>query len=146
IEGLLSPGYWAIGKYGSDNKRSRSWLGNANESFVAKLKRHATTILSDPERRNVFPDGGLKLSSTSNNSWLSKIALFQYVAREVFNLGEDPRIGELLRASDAAHVTWQIEGAGRWGCTDQFVSGQAHGSRGYPRGITTTLWLDKVRS
>jgi hypothetical protein len=146
IEALLFPWYWGTCEYGSEYKSSRSWLGNGNESFVAKLKRHAQTLLSDPECRNLFPDGGLKLSSTSNNSWLSKIALFQYVAREVFNLSEDPRLGEVLRRADGAHVKWQIEGAHYWGCCDQFENGQVAGSRAYPRCITTALWLDKVRT
>ena len=47
--------------------------------LVAALKRHTVALLSDPQRRNLFADGGIKLSSTSNNSWMSKIAIFQHV-------------------------------------------------------------------
>jgi hypothetical protein len=105
------------------------------------LRAHAQALLLDPERRNQFPDGGIKLSSTSNNSWMSKIALFMHVARRVFRLDEDPRIAEIFRNADAAHVVWQAEGSAYWACSDQIVSGEAKASRYYPRGIATALWL-----
>jgi hypothetical protein len=146
VEALLFPWYWGTCEHGSEYKSSRSWLGNGNESFVAKLKRHVQTLLGDPERRNISPDEGLKLSSTSDQTRLSKLAIVQYVAREIFNLGEDQRVAETLRRSDAAHVKWQIDGAGRWACSDQFANGKVTGGRGNTRAITTTLWLDKVRT
>ncbi|CAN5333535.1 hypothetical protein BH09PLA1_BH09PLA1_31360 [soil metagenome] len=143
VEALLFPWYWGTCDYGSEYKSSRAWLGNGNESFVAKLKRHAVALLSDPQKRNVFSDGGLKLSSTCENTWVSKIAIFQHVAREIFRLGDDPKMAETLRRADIAHMKWQTEGAAGAACADQFVNGQAVGSRFYPRCITTALWLDK---
>jgi hypothetical protein len=105
------------------------------------LRNHARTLLLDPERRNLFADGGIKLSSTSHNSWMSKIALFMHVARRVFHLDDDPGIAELFQAADRAHVAWQAEGSAYWACSDQIVSGEARASRYYPRVITTALWL-----
>ena len=72
---------------------------------------------------------------------MSKIALFQEVAKGVFRLHEDPAFAALFDNADRAHMNWQIEGGGFWACSDQFVNGQAKGSRYYPRIITTALWL-----
>jgi len=68
------------------------------------LRKHTRNLLLDPERRNLFADGGIKLSSTSNNSWMSKIAIFMHVTRRVFHLDDDPEIAEVFRLADAAHV------------------------------------------
>lgn len=133
-EGLLYPLMW-----GTDVETDSAEL-------VAALKRHTLALLSDPEQRNLFPDGGIKLSSTSNNSWMSKIALFQHVAREVLHLDQNPAIAELFARADAAHVKWQTDGSGYWACSDQFVSGVAMGSRYYPRIITAALWLEDART
>ena len=54
-----------------------------------------------------------------------------------------PSVAEALRKADVAHMKWQTEGAADGACADQFVNGQAVGSRFYPRCITTALWLDK---
>ena len=56
------------------------------------LKEHTRKLLLDPERRNLFADGGIKLSSTSNNSWMSKISIFMHVTRKVFHLDQDPAV------------------------------------------------------
>ena len=66
------------------------------------------------------------------------------VAREVLELDRDPQVAALLSRADEAHRRWQIEGSSYWACSDQFVSGQAAGSRYYPRCVTTALWLDDV--
>jgi hypothetical protein len=105
------------------------------------LKEHTKKLLLDPERRNLFADGGIKLSSTSNNSWMSKIAIFMHVARKVFHLDEDANIVEIFRKADAAHVKWQTVGSSYWACCDQIVSGEGKASRYYPRIITTALWM-----
>lgn len=52
-----------------------------SQAYLDALKRHLKGILRDGEC--LFPDGGWKLSSTSDNSWLSKIYLSQFVAHEV---------------------------------------------------------------
>jgi hypothetical protein len=112
------------------------------DPLIDTLRRHSLRLLLDPQRRNLFPDGGIKLSSTSNNSWMSKIAVFQHVARKVLKLhAGDHRIAELFDAADTAHVRWQTDGSGFWACSDQFVNGLAKGSRYYPRIITAALWL-----
>jgi xylan 1,4-beta-xylosidase len=106
------------------------------------LREHTRNLLLDPQRRNLFADGGIKLSSTSNNSWMSKIAIFMHVTRKVFNLDADPEIAEVFRQADAAHVKWQTEGSSYWACCDQIVSGEGKASRYYPRIITSALWME----
>jgi hypothetical protein len=100
-------------------------------------------LLLDPEKRNQFPDGGIRLSSTSGNSWMSKIAIFQHVSREMFGFRDDPAIMELFKKADAAHVKWQTDGSSFWACCDQIVNGEARGSKYYPRIIASALWLDE---
>jgi len=159
IEGLVYPMYWAgcahfdIPEMHEDD-RVREWISPApgtRREFLDVLKRHTRTLLADAEGRNRFADGGVKLSSTSNNSWASKIAIFEHVARELFNL--DERGGERAagagpagwEGSDAAHRKWQTEGASAyWACSDQMVNGVAAGSKYYPRIVTTVLWMGDV--
>lgn len=107
------------------------------------LKEHTRNVLLDPERRNLFADGGIKLSSTSNNSWMSKIAIFMHVTRRVFHLDDDPRVAEVFSQADVAHVKWQTEGSSYWACCDQIVSGEGKASRYYPRIITSALWIEE---
>ena len=106
------------------------------------LKEHTRNLLLDPERRNLFADGGIKLSSTSNNSWMSKISIFMHVTRRVFHLDADQAVAEVFRKADAAHVKWQVEGSSYWACCDQIVSGEGKASRYYPRIITSALWME----
>jgi hypothetical protein len=83
----------------------------------------------------LFDDGGWKLSSTSNNSWLSKIYLCQFVAEAIFGHDAD-------MAADDVHWGWLMdEDNSYFAWSDQMVAGKAHGSRYYPRGITSALWL-----
>ncbi|MFC4452547.1 glycoside hydrolase family 52 protein [Deinococcus sonorensis] len=101
------------------------------------LRRHLHTALQpgvclDPQ------SGGWKLSSTSDNTWMSKIFLCQVVAEEVLGVQPDPRW-------DAAHVAWQQVGSAAHGPTDQVRStdGADLGSRLYPRLVTAVLWLPR---
>jgi xylan 1,4-beta-xylosidase len=128
-EGLLYPYAWGIN------------LATESPEMYDLLKKHVRTLLEDPQRRNLFPDGGIRLSSTSDNSWLSKIAIFQVVAKQIFHLHQNPALASLLDEADRAHVNWQVKGSGYWGCSDQFVRGIAKGSRWYPRNIIAALWL-----
>ncbi len=128
-EGLVYPLAWGL--------HERSPLHDA-------LKKHTLALLLDSQHRNWFADGGLKLSSTSNNSWMSKICIFMHVARRLFGLDADEKVKQLFAAADAAHVKWQTDGSSYWACSDQIVSGKAHGSRYYPRIITSALWLEGV--
>jgi hypothetical protein len=114
----------------------------SEERMFEVLKEHTRNLLLDPERRNLFADGGIKLSSTSNNSWMSKISIFMHVTRKVFHLDADPRVAKVFRQADAAHVKWQVEGSSYWACCDQIVSGEGKASRYYPRIITSALWME----
>jgi hypothetical protein len=148
VEALVYPAYWLRclnDRHAADEITDifRGWLAGP---LVHTLRNHTVQLLSDPKRPNLFPDGGIKLSSTSNNSWMSKIAIFQLVARDVLRLNDDKKFAKLLRDADAAHVKWQTDGSAYWACSDQFVSGVAQGSRYYPRIITTALWMDEPLS
>jgi xylan 1,4-beta-xylosidase len=119
------------------------WGAPVPSPLLDALKQHTRALLLDLQRRNLFPDGGIKLSSTSDNSWMSKICIFMHVARRVFGLDQDEQVKQIFTAADAAHVKWQTEGSSYWACCDQIVSGQAQGSRYYPRIITSALWMEK---
>ena len=125
------------------NKSAGESVMQASKSMIDALRDHTLQLLNDPKHRNLFKDGGIKLSSTSNNSWMSKIAIFQYVVRTSLGLGNEACMKKIMAAADAAHVKWQTDGSGYWACSDQFVSGVAKGSRYYPRIITAALWLDE---
>jgi hypothetical protein len=96
------------------------------------VARHFHAVL----RKGVckFEDGGWKLSSTSQNSWLSKIYLCQFVAEKVLNCSPDAE-------ADRAHMDWLLEDANAYyAWSDQMLAGKAVGSRYYPRGVTSILW------
>lgn len=103
---------------------------------MSLLRRHLQTVLVpgvcvDPV------SGGWKMSSTSENTWMSKIFLSQFVAETILGL-------PLADSYDAAHARWQRDGNCRdWAFTDQVRSADGHdfGSRYYPRGVTAVLWL-----
>lgn len=158
IEPLIYPLYWRAVRSQSAAPGGGGVGAAAGDLFepfaelLATLKKHTVTLLADPQHRNHFPDGGIRLSSTSDNSWLSKIALVQHVARELFNLGENgqPRKyrGDASgwEKADAAHLRWLTEGESAfWAASDQIINGTAKGSRYYPRLITTALWLKSMR-
>jgi hypothetical protein len=104
--------------------------------LIANLRSHFKSVLVS----GICVDsesGGLKLSSSSTNTWMSKIFLAQYVAEAVLAMPLSP-------AFDAAHARWQREGDCRdYAFTDQVRSsdGKDLGSRFYPRGVTSILWL-----
>lgn len=100
--------------------------------MVRVLEKHVDSVLKNGLCR--FADGGWRLSSTSDNSWLSKIFLAQSVAERVFGHAPD-------RRADAAHVSWLAPGSAAWGFTDQIRSGKGIGSKYYPRGVTAILFL-----
>ena len=86
--------------------------------------------------------GAWKISSTSPNTWFSKIALAQHVARKLF----PSSLNAAARAADAVHARMQqSEPLGRFAMVDQVHSttGVALGSRYYPRIVTAWLWLNE---
>ena len=108
-------------------------------AYISVLKRHLLGILKPGVC--LYADGAWKLSSSADNSWMSKICLNQYVVREILGItyeGED--------RADAAHVQWQVEGSKFYACSDQFTSGKPIGSLYYPRIVTSLLWMSESRS
>jgi len=141
IEGLVYPAYWL-----AQAPQAQALLSRALQApLVQTLRRHTVALLADPQRQNFFDDGGIKLSSTSNNSWMSKIHIFEFVARNILRLHENPQVARQLESADAAHCNWQIEGSAYWACSDQFVIGVARASRFYPRLVTAWLWLIETK-
>ncbi len=101
--------------------------------MIRTLARHLGAILQ--EGICLFEDGGWKLSSTSRNSWLSKIYLCQFVAESVLGLAPDTR-------ADLVHLGWLMDDENTYyAWSDQMLAGKACGSRYYPRGVTAALWL-----
>lgn len=106
--------------------------------MVRALREHLTTVL-EPGVCIDAVSGGWKLSSTSNNTWMSKIAICQYVAEKI--LGFD--FGKKAAEWDAVHASWQQVGCAEQAATDQIQSdnGKDLGSRLYPRMVSAVLWL-----
>ena len=104
---------------------------DAERRVLERLRTHLARLLDDGIC--LFGDGGWRLSSTSTISWISKIALCQVVAEQVFGRPPDVR-------ADRAHVAWQAPGSSTWGFTDQIQDGKPVGSRYYPRGVSAILW------
>lgn len=104
--------------------------------FLAVLARHFREVLKPGVCR--FPDGGWRLSSTSRNSWLSKIYLCQFVAERILGQAVDAE-------ADEAHLAWLMETENAYfAWSDQMVEGKAAGSRYYPRGVTAILWTSEA--
>jgi hypothetical protein len=111
----------------------------------ATLQAHFEAVLQPGICR--FADGGWRLSSTSRNSWLSKIYLCQYVAERIMGYAPDAE-------ADRAHLAWLLDPENAYyAWSDQMLEGKAVGSRYYPRGVTSILWtasgdrpLEEIRS
>ncbi len=131
VEGFVYPLY--LGLKGACDRNGR--FGE----LLDRLLRHLAGIL----QRGVCLDavsGGWKMSSTSTNTWFSKIAIAQHVVRSMF----PEALNEEARAADRVHADWQRRpGCGAFAMCDQINSenGVTCGSRFYPRGVTTILWL-----
>ena len=107
--------------------------------FITTLKRHFNAVFKPGIC--LYPDNGWKLSSTADNSWMSKICLSQFVARAILNID----FGDKQIEHDSAHMDWQIFGATFNACSDQFSSGKAMASLYYPRVVTNILWLSESK-
>jgi len=107
--------------------------GRPFAEFLATLKRHLQAVLV--EGRCLFPDGGWKLSAASDNSWMSKIFICQYVARKVLGMDIGGRC-------DAAHADWWRAGCEHHSVIDQVIAGTSPGwGSTYPRCVSCFLWL-----
>jgi hypothetical protein len=131
VEGFVYPLYL--------NLRGACDRGGRFGPLLELLSRHLVGIMKpgiclDPE------SGGWKMSSTSKNTWFSKIAIAQHVVRRMF-----PEVmNQSVRAADRVHADWQRRpGCGEHAMCDQINSetGVTCGSRYYPRGVTSYLWL-----
>jgi hypothetical protein len=140
VEGCVYPLYFAETGYAGITPAD-VYASASEKRMYEALKAHTKNLLLDPQARSVFADGGIKLSSTSNNSWMSKISIFMHVTRKVFALDSDAGVAAVFKKADAAHTTWQTVGSSYWACCDQIVSGEGKASRYYPRIITSALWL-----
>ncbi|MEO7598978.1 MAG: glycoside hydrolase family 52 protein, partial [Opitutus sp.] len=110
-------------------------------ALFAQLKQHVTQALQ-PGICLDASTGGWKMSSTSTNTWFSKIALAQHVIRQLFPEAMNPA----AHAADRVHADWQRTlGCGANAMCDQIRSDSGHacGSRYYPRGVTSFLWLSE---
>ena len=103
--------------------------------YISALKKHVGFILKPG--MCIYPDGGWKLSSSADNSWMSKICLNQFVVHEILKMHYG---GEA--EADKAHVEWEVNGSKSQACSDQFASGKPIGSLYYPRIVTNILWLE----
>ena len=129
VEALIYP--YIVG-----DKSSVSCDGIYGE-MIDKLKKHINTVM----RPGVCIDktsGGWKLSSTSTNTWNSKIYLCQFVIKEILNMNFKEE-----EEWDKVHASWQQIGCSEECATDQVNSdtGSPRGSRLYPRLVTSILWL-----
>lgn len=107
--------------------------------LLQRLETHLTRILQ-PGLCLDAQTGAWKLSSTSTNTWFSKIALCRHVIARLFPAVLTPPV----LAADRVHADWQRQhGCGRDAMCDQIDSdtGIARGSKYYPRGVTAWLWL-----
>lgn len=126
MEGLIFPAWWG------DHKMVAA--DGPFASLVKVLRRHAESALESG--RCLFPDGGLRLSETSNNSWLSKIYLWQAICERVLHWQ-----WPAMEDADSAHRAWLQDPANAlYAWSDQFMAGKVCGSRYYPRGVTAALW------
>ena len=129
IEGLVFP--YVLGR--KDVLKEDGKYGR----YIKALKKHFVTIMESGIC--LFEDGGWKLSSTSGNSWLSKIYLCEFVAAAI--LGFDREI--YMKDADKAHVRWLTHPEHSYWCwSDQIVNGIISASKYYPRGVTSILWME----
>ncbi|MBV9946564.1 MAG: hypothetical protein JOZ69_06930, partial [Myxococcales bacterium] len=131
VEGFVYPLY--LGLRGACERNGRF------RELLELLSRHLVGIMQ-PGVCIDSVSGGWKMSSTSKNTWFSKIAIAQHVIRRVF----PEAMTEAARAADKVHADWQRQpGCGEHAMCDQIHSetGVTVGSRYYPRGVTSILWL-----
>lgn len=131
VEGFVYPLF--LGYHDATDRQGRF------APLFAQLGRHLGQSLQ-PGICLDATSGSWKMSSTSTNTWFSKIAIAQHVIRSLF----PEAMNEAARAADRVHAAWQrTPGCGKDAMCDQIRSdsGISCGSRYYPRGVTACLWL-----
>lgn len=127
IEGLVYPYFFGRKDAVSEN-------GKYGE-LIEKLKIHMESVLHINEC--MFEDGGWKLSQTSDNSWISKIFLCQFITEKILKVNYD------RERSDKAHLNWWTKGCPSCPGIDQVFAGkQTEKGFHYPRCVTSILWLE----
>ncbi|HUW33578.1 MAG TPA: beta-xylosidase, partial [Planctomycetota bacterium] len=130
IEGLLFP--HRLGLLNGLKKRE------PHKKLFETLRLHFRNILKPGIC--LFKDNGWKMSSTSTNSWQSKIFLCQHIARAVLGV----KFGADEAKHDRAHADWWRVGSAPWAVIDQIWEGKTTGGGCiYPRGVTNILWLEE---
>jgi hypothetical protein len=100
--------------------------------FIIALRKHFEAALANGCR---FESGAWKMSKTSDNSWLSKTFLCQFIAEKIFKHAPDVE-------ADKVHASWLLDPENaRQAFSDQMRAGKLCGSAYYPRGVTGILWL-----
>ena len=108
--------------------------------LIRALRTHLDNVLK-PGVCLDSSSGAWRLSSSSGNTWQSKVYLSQFVAEKILGLTGDRVDGKV----DQVHATFQVYGCPTKAWSDQLDSsnGNPLGSLHYPRGITSaTWWLD----
>lgn len=106
--------------------------------LVKLMRTHMDSIL----RKGICLDatsGAWKMSSSTTNTWESKIYLAQFVTEKVLGLYDDRTHGDV----DGSHYQIQVLGNPATAWSDQVLSDVGStkgGSRHYPRGVTSYLW------
>lgn len=133
VEGFAYPIYLGMKDVCDRNGRFKG--------LMDKLSRHMCKVFK-PGVCLDAKTGAWKISSTSTNTWFSKIALCQFVVRKLFPEALNPK----ALAADRVHADWQRQPpCGSQAMCDQIRSntGVPCGSRYYPRCVTTVLWMDE---
>jgi hypothetical protein len=88
--------------------------------------------------------GAWKLSSTSQNTWQSKVYLTQFIAERILGIKDERVVGKV----DQVHASFEVCGAAEDAWSDQLdsTSSRVLGSDHYPRGVTSALWWLDARN
>lgn len=131
VEGFVYPLF--LGLKSATSRKGRF------SALLDLLSRHLQNVLHTGTCIDA-ESGGWKMSSTSTNTWFSKTAISQHVVREMF----PEAMSAEAAVADSVHARWQkTPGCGAHAMCDQIRSdtGVTCGSRYYPRGVASTLWL-----
>jgi hypothetical protein len=124
IEALVYP-------YFTNENNVLSENGDYGE-LIKTLKLHIENIYK--QRKCYFENGGMKLSDSSYNSWISKIFICQCVMKNLLDIHLD------YEKMNRAHVSWWKNGCGENPGIDQIFSGKTDEiGFHYPRAVTSVL-------